>query len=359
MTAPEPPADRAKPPSAGAGALDALEEYLLGERPGLTQAEVADQAGMPLEDARELWHLLGFAHAEPDERAFTQSDVQALRFTKDLSDLGILTRERQDGMVRTLGRSFARLAEWQVHLLTEVALETGIDPTDGIVDLADEVVPRVEALQRFIWRRHTLNAASRVLAVADAGGLATNRGVCFVDIVGYTSRSRSLSDGELVSWLEAFESAALDTVVERNGRIIKNIGDEVLIVADTAHDIAAIAIELTRRGADEADDFPEVRAGAAYGEVVTRLGDVFGPVVNIAARLTKVARPGSVLIDRGMYAALTGSAADDTVDSDDSDDRELGQAESPYRFRRLRRVAVKGYSRLHTWALSPRDPGTS
>ena len=338
-------------PETPAGALDSLEEHLLGERPTLTQAEVAEQAGIPLETARALWHLLGFAHAEPEERAFTQGDVRALKFTQDLIDLGLLTQERQDGMVRTLGRSFARLAEWQVNLLAETALESGIDPTEGILDLADAVVPRVEELQTFVWRRHTLNAASRLMAVADPGERTSNRAVCFVDIVGYTSRSRTLTERELVSWLESFETAALDIVVEQNGRIIKNIGDELLIVTDTAQDAAAIAVELTRRGADKDDDFPSVRAGVAYGEVVTRLGDVFGPVVNIAARLTSVARPGTVLVDRGMYAALTGSEDDDQDDSDHDRDH----AGSPYRFRRLRRVSVKGYSRLHAWALSPRD----
>jgi adenylate cyclase len=348
VSAPEPPTDQDDPSSGGAGALDSLEEHLLGERPTLTQAEVAEQAGIPLEAARELWHLLGFAHAEPDERAFTEGDVRALRFTQDLTELGVLTQERQDGMVRTLGRSFARLAEWQVNLLAETALETGIDPTDGVLDLADAVVPRVEELQTFIWRRHVLNAASRMLAVADTGDRARDRAVCFVDIVGYTSRSRTLSDRELVGWLESFESATLEIVVEQNGRIIKNIGDELLIVADTAQDAAAIALELTRRGADEDDDFPAVRAGVAYGEVVTRLGDVFGPVVNIAARLTSVARPGSVLIDRGMYAALTGAEDDGSEESEHE-----GSKESPYRFKRLRRVSVKGYSRLHTWVLQP------
>jgi adenylate cyclase len=166
--------------------------------------------------------------------------------------------------------------------------------------------------------------------------------VCFVDIVGYTSRSRTLSDRELVTWLEEFESAVLSLTVDRGGRIIKNIGDELLIVADSPEAMADIALELTRRGADPDDPFPAVRAGVAYGEVVTRLGDVFGPVVNIAARLTSVARPSSVLVDRGAYEALTGR-------EDDDSDHHTGA----YRFRRLRRVSVKGYSRLKVWALLP------
>lgn len=354
--------------------LDALERRLLGEEPHLTQAEVAERAGIPLEFARELWHLLGFAHAEPEERAFTDRDVQALRFTQDLIDLGVIDDDRQDGLVRTLGRSFARLAEWQVGLLADAAREAGVDPTGGLLELADEVLPRVEDLQRYVWRRHLLSVASRMLAVADPGDLASRRAVCFVDIVGYTSRSRNLTERELVAWLEAFETAALDTVIEHGGRIIKNIGDELLIVVDTAEAGAAIALELTRRGADPDDDFPQVRAGVAYGDVVTRLGDVFGSTVNIAARLTSVARPGTVLVDRGMHHALTGSEDDDAEpsgpasaeqpehpeDTDSTaapstDDTDGGGAEGPsYRLRRVRRVSVKGYSRLHAWALQPR-----
>lgn len=327
-------------------ALDALEHRLLGEEPHLDQAEVAERAGVSLEVARELWHLLGFAHTEPGEPAFTEADVRALRNTVDLIDLGVIDADRQDGLVRTLGRSFARLAEWQVGLLADIAREAGIDPTDGLIDLAGEVLPRVEDLQNYVWRRHLLSVSSRMLAVAATDDRTSCRAVCFVDIVGYTARSRNLSERELVSWLEAFETAALDTVIEHNGRIIKNIGDELLIVADTAQDAVAMALELTRRGADEDDEFPAVRAGVAYGEVVTRLGDVFGPTVNIAARLTSVARPGSVLVDKGMFEALTGA------EDDDSDEHE--DAASTYRFRRLRRVSVKGYSRLHTWVVQPR-----
>ena len=84
------------------------------------------------------------------------------------------------------------------------------------------------------------------------------------------------------------------------------IGDEVLFVADEATAAAEIALRMTERGADDQDRFPQVRAGMAHGAVVSRLGDVYGPVVNIAARLTSVARPGTVLVDRGAYEALSG-----------------------------------------------------
>jgi adenylate cyclase len=100
-------------------------------------------------------------------------------------------------------------------------------------------------------------------------------------------------------------------------------------------------LRLTERGAGPDDGFPAVRAGLAHGEVVARLGDVLGPTVNIAARLTSIARPGTVLVDDGAHERL---GADDA---------------SPFAFRRLRRTAVKGYQRLQPWALRRADPSTS
>ena len=99
--------------------------------------------------------------------------------------------------------------------------------------------------------------------------------------------------------MEYFEDEMTRTVVDHGGRVIKTIGDEILFVADDPRAAAEVALLVTERGADEDDRFPQVRAGIAYGDVVSRLGDVFGPTVNIASRLTSVARPGTVLVDRG------------------------------------------------------------
>ena len=90
----------------------------------------------------------------------------------------------------------------------------------------------------------------------------------FVDIVGFTSRSRSWPSTELVRWIEYFEAECSGLVVDHGGRVIKNIGDEVLFVADDVAEAADAALDLTARGADADDDFPEVRAGLAYGDVV-------------------------------------------------------------------------------------------
>jgi adenylate cyclase len=354
------------------GRIEEIEHALLGSKRAFTRKEVADKAGVPIEVAEELWQQLGFPQAGDDDVAFTKEDLKALQRTRELISLGILTPESQAAMVRTWGRSFARLAEWQVNLLAGLAIEDD-DPQERLTELMDTVLPQVEKLQSYVWRRHLEGAASRLLSQAgDEGpGTTSTMAVGFVDIVGYTGQSKTMTDSDLVEWVEFFENEMTRTVVDLGGRVIKTIGDEVLFVADDPVSAAEVALIVTERGEDPDDKFPRVRAGIAYGEVVSRLGDVYGPQVNIAARLTSVARPGSVLVDRGAYEELSGPIAEDskeTVELPAADESmrlskildraadELAQI-SPYttagdyRFRRLPRKSVKGYSRLEPWLL--------
>lgn len=334
--------------------------------------EVAHRAGVPLELAKELWRLLGFAHQTDDAVAFTDSDVRALELTADLVRMGILGEDSQAALVRTWGRSYARLAEWQTSLLAGLAVE-GPDPDVRMAEIAAGVLPRVEALQSYVWRRHLASAASRLLSVESTGASETDMAVCFVDIVSYTTHSKNLGERELVAWIERFEQEATGIATDHGGRVIKTIGDEVLLTADDPVAAAEIALVLTERGLDEDDPFPAVRAGVSYGPVVSRLGDVYGPTVNIAARLTSVARPGTVVVDRGLHDALSppvgdGDAApprDDDAGPDDQGTDDHGpddhgghdladeqDSDTPaYRLKRLRRVSVKGYSRLEAWSL--------
>ena len=92
--------------------IDVAGEYLFDSAPTLTQREVADRAGMDLDLANSLWRYLGFPEVEDDRVAFTEADVEALRVTKRLIDLGVLEEDRLPQFVRSLGRTFARLADW-------------------------------------------------------------------------------------------------------------------------------------------------------------------------------------------------------------------------------------------------------
>lgn len=378
---------RANPLVTGDSPLADVEQYLLGAHRSLTRRQVAAASGVPLDVAEELWAQLGFPHTGDDDVAFTELDVDALRKTSDLVSLGILEPDTQSALVRTWGRSFARLAEWQVSLLAGIALDAD-DPRARLDQLMTDVLPRVEELQAYIWRRHLESAAQRLLPTGDRDGdqdgdkdlEQSSTAVVFADIVGYTSQSKSLTETELVDLVEVFEDETTRAVVAAGGRVIKTIGDEVLFVVDDVYAATDAALQLTGRGEDEDDGFPRVRAGVAFGPVTRRLGDVFGPTVNIASRLTSVARPGTVLVDRGAFDVLTGqdqppdTAPDGTplarlIDRATDELAEL----SPFaehgdlKFRRLRRVSVKGYRHLEPWVVrrrprpdaeQARSPGT-
>lgn len=313
----EPAAVAPVPPGVGAG-VRRVEAALLGGEPGLTRRQVAERVGVPLTLAEELWHRLGFPHHADDDVAFTEADVEALSLARDLVMLGILDAESQAAMVRTWGRSFARLAEWQTELLARLALGSE-EPELRLEELTAEVLPRLEVLQSYIWRRHLVSAANRMLTPTALPGQTLAVG--FVDIVGYTTQSKNLSEAELVAWVEGFEDTATTVVTDHAARIIKTIGDEILYVTDDPVAAVEVALTLTERGADPDDPFPPVRAGLAHGEVVVRLGDVYGSTVNVAARLTSLARPGTVVVDEGLQHVLVGIA---TPPEDDEDDDEPG-----------------------------------
>lgn len=312
--------------------FDAVELHLLGSHPTLTGAEIAAEIGIPMEIARQRWRSLGFTAVGDDVVAFTEADLEAMRLTQKMHDLGMINPDDEAALIRTLGRSFARLAEWQITMLARSIDTTDLDAA-GLSAVMGEVTPVIEQVQNYIWRRHTLSAASRLLlappvAEGEAEDIATAIG--FADIVAYTRQTRTLSQGELASLVEHFEAQALAIITAHNGRIIKTIGDEILYAADTAADAARIALDLVEENAID-EDFPQLRVGVAWGPVLNRLGDVFGPTVNIASRLTSIARPGRVLIDKELAEAIEGDES--------------------FKLRRMRRISVKGYRRLEPWAL--------
>ncbi len=310
--------------------VDGLELQLFGEKPNLTSVEVAERAGVSLEVSQKRWRSLGFTAMSTEAVMFTEADVEALRITESLRATGLLVDEDEAALVRAIGRTFARLAEWQISLMARRAMSAEDLDLGALFAEMDKVVPQVEAVQAYAWRRHLLNAASRFLISPEYAEESAPMAVGFADIVGYTRQSRSLRTNELTRLVDDFEAESLSIITELRGRIVKTIGDEVMYAADDPADAVEIALQLAERHEHD-ESFPELRVGVAWGDVVAHWGDVFGPSVNVAARLTSLARPGKVLIDREL--------ADSVRDN------------PGYILRRLRRTSVKGYRRLEPWSV--------
>jgi adenylate cyclase len=291
-----------------------LELAILGEDPIYSAADVAAETGVTIDQARRLWRALGF----PDrglEVAFTSADADAVSTLVGQVDAGNIDFDMAVTLTRAVGQTMARLADWEVATLVHRVQEiesgknaTGSRATAGM-RLIEEMNEPFERLLIYVWRRHLAAAVTRVEALgagmgADGSDLQTTQmTVGFADIVGFTELSNELTQSRIGDLVELFESRCSDVVAGQHGRVIKTLGDAVLFVNNDpirAYDTAEGIIAVIGRDAR----MPDVRVGLASGSVAMRLGDVFGPPVNLASRLSSVARRNRVIVDQATADLL-------------------------------------------------------
>ena len=139
--------------------------------------------------------------------------------------------------------------------------------------------------------------------------IGTNRRlatILFADIDGYSRLMRADEEQTLVD-LHAHLAELVGPVVERfHGRIVKTVGDGVLVEFGSAVEAIRSAVEL-QRGMFErnvgtpADRRQAFRIGLHLGDVIAVDDDVFGDTVNVAARLQGLAGPDSVVLSDSVY----------------------------------------------------------
>lgn len=282
---------------------------------------------------------MGFAiNDDPDAVMFTQQDADALESIADMVDRGIISRSGEVAAARALGQSMSRLAEWQVSIIGSHIVDQLTDSADHnletvrklILRLGAEIIPAVESLQSYIWKRHVASSTGR--NVGNPGEEFSSRVlvVGFADIVGYTSLTRGLDPTELNDLLERFESASTEIIGRNFGWVVKTVGDEVMFAVESPHHAAEIALQIQNAVLADHDD-PQLRVGLALGPTLVRFGDLYGSVVNKAARLTSSARPGTVLVDSELAAAL--------------------RPDTNFKLRRLRPRRVRGIDRFEQYVL--------
>jgi adenylate cyclase len=314
------------PPTGSASAerlaAKALETRLLGGERKLRRREVAAGAGLSLLSARKLWRALGFANLGDEDVAFTERDQAALSTIVDLVRTGKLTEEAAISITRAIGQMTDRMVVWQIEALVEdMVQKQGVSDAVARKRLVSELPSLVDALEEILvysWRRQ-LNAAVQRLAVRAEAGLQSSeegregdeddaplplaRAVGFADLVSYTSLSRRMNEKTLAQLVQRFENKCAEIISVGGGRLVKTVGDEVLYIAETPAAGAEISLALSQAFTED-EILPEARVAMVWGRILSRLGDIYGPTVNLAARLTALADPGTVLVDSMTAAAL-------------------------------------------------------
>jgi adenylate cyclase len=285
-------------------ALLPVERLLAGR---LTAVEIERETGLPAELLLRGRRLLGLPEAEPQERAFAPQDVEAARSIKLFLDTG-LSENAIAEITRVLGETMARLAATVAGAFVDAFLKPGDtehDVAERFATLAEQLTPALGPVLIAAFGAHLGDSARRGIlgrSELEAGQLTDSQdvAVCFADIVGFTRLGGEIEIEDLGGIAGRFAGLAGD-VTKPPVRLVKTIGDAAMFVSPEPAPLVSVALSLVEAVQDA--ELPALRAGIAFGTAVLRAGDFYGHSVNLASRVTGIARPGSVLCTEEVHDA--------------------------------------------------------
>ncbi|UVO11693.1 adenylate/guanylate cyclase domain-containing protein [Mycobacterium sp. SVM_VP21] len=171
----------------------------------------------------------------------------------------------------------------------------------AVIPLLGDMIRDILFVQlRRVLEGEEVNATERAAGVALPG--ARQLAVAFADMVGFTRLGEAIPPEELVGLVERLADLAHE-VVNPPVRLVKTIGDAVMLVSSDAAKLLGATLQLLDRAADD-PALPQLRAGIASGWAVSRARDWFGSPVNVASRVTSVAEPGEVMTEGAAREAI-------------------------------------------------------
>jgi adenylate cyclase len=278
----------------------------------LTRAEVSERSGLTPEQVDRAWLAAGLAVVPEGEPGFAEADVELL--SKFAMASVLFGYDAVVQITRVLGGSLARMADAAISTFLVNFQRPWAEKEESPAALARANVESVELLSQLLvaltpmFQRHVEAAVLQSRATRENEELfdVFRLTVGFVDLVGFTPWSQEVSTDELAAALNDFEGASGDIVTRHGARVVKNIGDAVMFIAFDPTAACTIALALCR-WVDEHPTLTRLRGAVATGDVLSRDGDYYGPVVNLAARAVKEADPGSVVVT-GAVARAVGDA---------------------------------------------------
>ncbi|HEX2084768.1 MAG TPA: adenylate cyclase regulatory domain-containing protein [Solirubrobacteraceae bacterium] len=285
-------------------ALLPIDRVLRREDARWSARQIADEVGLDIEVLRRLWRALGFADAGDDEVVYRDEDLQAARLTAQFHAAG-LGEAPLILISQVLGHGMARLAETLREVVGNALLQAGdTERTLGLryAEAAEHMVPLLEPLLGYVLQTHLAEQVRGDIVLQtelETGRVegARHVTVCFADLVGFTRFGESADLSEVTGAGRRLTDAAVD-VARPPVRLVKMIGDAAMLVSPEPEPLVEAALTLVGQ-----DTGLPLRAGIAAGTAVAHCGDWLGAPVNLASRVTAVARPGAVLATREVRDA--------------------------------------------------------
>ena len=285
--------------------------------------QAADEVGIEPALVERIWSTLGFAPRRPE--ALSREDVKALQYVASVLDAGFpLVAFLQ--LLRVYGQSLARIADAETRLFHIYVHEPlmrqgvpGLQMAEEMEDLARDLLPLASPLMDYLHQRFLAEFVERDVVghmeveldeSIDLGRVRVT--VVFADLAGYTRFTEEAGEEEALTTVERFIDAVTETLPE-DARVIKTIGDEVMVVGTDPGALVDWAVGFQQLW----DERPTPRIGVHTGIALYRDGDYFGRDVNLAARVVARARGGEVLV--------SDSVMDEIRDDDHLEFENIGQ----------------------------------
>ena len=287
-------------------------ERALGSDRSLTAEDAAARADVSVDFVIRHRRALGLPVSEDDEQLFSEEDVKAIEDVKRFLDAG-LEEEGVLDATRVVGESMSRVARTVAQLTASSLLKPGVNEHDlglGFAEAAKKLVPPFGNQLEFVFKQQLLELVrSEVISrqeLESGHPDADTINVSFADLVGFTKLGEELPPEEIGRVAGRLGELAAD-LADPPVRLVKTIGDAAMLMSQETEPLVRVTLDLVRAADDAGEDFPMLRAGVARGEAIGRGGDWYGRPVNVASRITGVARPGSVLTTESVHDAVEDS----------------------------------------------------
>ncbi|MFL5883967.1 MAG: adenylate/guanylate cyclase domain-containing protein [Thermoleophilaceae bacterium] len=268
----------------------------------VTLDEASERTGLERALIERIWASVGFSPQGLE--GLTREDLQALRYIASVLDAGFpLVAFLQ--LVRVYGQALSQIADAETRLFHLYVHEPlmrdgvpGLEMSEEMEHLARDLLPLASPIMDFIHQRYLQHFVEQDVVghmeveLDESEELGRVRvAIAFADLAGYTRFTEEVGEEEAVSTVERFIDAVNDTLPD-DARVVKTIGDEVMIVSSDTAALTDWAVGFQRLFGER----PTPRIGVHTGVVLYRDGDYFGREVNLAARVVARARGGEVVV---------------------------------------------------------------
>jgi adenylate cyclase len=270
-----------------------------------TLEQVAEETDLEPGLVERLWTSLGLP-ADGLER-MSDEDVQAFRYISSVLEAGFpLVAFLQ--LTRVYGQALSQIADAEARLFHLYVHEPlmregvpGLEMAEEMENLAGDLLPLASPIMDYVHQRFLQHFVEQDMIghmeMDLAEGEETDElgrvsvAIAFADLAGYTRYTEEEGEEEALSFVERFIDAVNDTLPD-GARIVKTIGDEVMIVGQDARALCEWAVGFQALFQER----PVPRIGLHRGCAIYRDGDYFGRDVNLTARVVARARGGEVLV---------------------------------------------------------------